>query len=111
MGNDPRYTNQKFQVVGSRVIRPDGIDKVTGRAKYGADAVAPGQLVGLVLRSPHAHAKIKKIATARAERLSGVKAIITCEDLPDLTAGDQEARNVLENCIHPRPCPGAGQQG
>ena len=47
MGNDPSYTRQKFKVIGSRVTRPDGIDKVTGRAKYGADHNAPGQLVGL----------------------------------------------------------------
>ena len=52
MGNDPSYTNQKFNVIGSRVQRPDGIDKVTGRARYGADHNAPGQLVGLVLTLP-----------------------------------------------------------
>ena len=52
MANDPSYTKQKFKVIGSRVRRPDGIDKVTGRAKYGADHNAPGQLVGLFLRSP-----------------------------------------------------------
>ena len=79
MGNDPSYTKQKFKVIGSRVKRPDGIDKVTGRAKYGADYNAPGQLVGLFLRSPHAHARIVKISTSRAEKLSGVKAIITSE--------------------------------
>ena len=99
MANDPSYTNQEFKVIGSRVRRPDGIDKVTGRAKYGADHNAPGQLVGLFLRSPHAHARIKKISTARAEKLSGVKAIITCDDLPDLTNGDSEARDILENCM------------
>ena len=99
MGNDPSYTRQKFKVIGSRVTRPDGIDKVTGRAKYGADHNAPGQLVGLFLRSPHAHARIRKISTARAEKLSGVKAIITCDDLPDLTNGDSAARDVLENCM------------
>ena len=99
MGNDPSYTNQKFKVIGSRVKRPDGVDKVTGRAKYGADHNAPGQLVGLFLRSPHAHARIRKISTARAEKLSGVKAIITCDDLPDLTNGDSGARDMLENCM------------
>lgn len=99
MANDPSYTNQKFKVIGSRVKRPDGIDKVTGRAKYGADYNAPGQLVGLFLRSPHAHARIKSISTARAEKLSGVKAIITCDDLPDLTNGDSGARDILENCM------------
>lgn len=99
MANDPSYTKQKFKVIGSRVRRPDGIDKVTGRAKYGADHNAPGQLVGLFLRSPHPHARIKKISTARAEKLNGVKAIVTCDDLPDLTNGDSEARDILENCM------------
>ena len=61
MAHDNSYTGQKFQVVGNRFARPDGVDKVTGRARYGADANAPGQLVARVLRSPHAHAKIKKI--------------------------------------------------
>ena len=99
MGNESRYTNQKFKVIGSRVKRPDGIDKVTGRAKYGADAFAPGQLVGLVLRSPHAHARIKKIATSKALKLAGVKAIITVDDLPDLTDGNAILRDTLENCM------------
>jgi len=99
MGNDPSYTNQNFKVIGSRVTRPDGVDKVTGRAKYGADHNAPGQLVGLFLRSPHAHARILKISTSRAEKLSGVKAVITSADLPDLTNGDTAARDILENCM------------
>jgi len=99
MGNDPSYTNQKFKVIGSRVKRPDGMDKVTGRAKYGADHNAPGQLVGMFLRSPHAHAKIVKISTERAQKLSGVKAIITSADLPDLTGDDAYAREILENCM------------
>ena len=85
MGNDPSFTNQKFKVVGSRVKRPDGVDKVTGRAKYGADHNLPGQLVGLFLRSPHAHARITNIDTSRAEKMKGVKAVITSDDLPDLT--------------------------
>jgi len=99
MVNDPSYTKQKLKVIGSRVRRPDGVDKVTGRAKYGADYNAPGQLVGLFLRSPHAHARIKSISTARAEKLPGVKAIITSDDLPDLTNGDAGARDMLENCM------------
>ena len=62
------YTNQGFSKVGTRVNRPDGVDKVTGRAKYGADANAAGQLVGRILRSPHAHALITKIDTSKAEK-------------------------------------------
>jgi len=95
---DTNYTNQDFKVVGQRVRRLDGIDKVTGRAKYGADAFAPGQLVGLTLRSPHAHAIIKKIDTSKAEKMPGVKAVITADDLPDNTGGG-EMSAVLENCM------------
>jgi CO/xanthine dehydrogenase Mo-binding subunit len=96
---DTSLVKKQFKVIGTRVRRPDGIDKVTGRAKYGADAFAPGQLIGLVLRSPHAHARIKKIDTSKAERLPGVKAIITSADLPDLTGGDRGMRDILENCM------------
>ncbi len=96
---DTSLVTRQFKVIGTRVNRPDGIDKVTGRAKYGADAFAPGQLVALVLRSPHAHAKIKKIDTSKAEKLAGVKAIITAADLPDHTNGDRGMRDILENCM------------
>ena len=99
MKDDSRFTNQKFKLVGTRVMRPDGVDKVTGRARYGADTFAPGQLVGAILRSPHAHAKIRRIDTRRAEKLKGVKAVITSADLPDLTDGDGELYDILENCM------------
>jgi CO/xanthine dehydrogenase Mo-binding subunit len=97
--SDPKYTKQKFKLVGTRPLRPDGLDKVTGRARYGADTSAPGQLVGAILRSPHAHAKIIKIDTSKAEKLKGVKAIITSADLPDLTNGDRGMLDILENCM------------
>lgn len=96
---DTSLVRKQFKVIGTRVRRPDGIDKVTGRAKYGADAFAPGQLIGLVLRSPHAHARIRKIDTRKAEALAGVKAVITSADLPDLTSGDRGMRDILENCM------------
>jgi CO/xanthine dehydrogenase Mo-binding subunit len=99
MPDDASYTGQKFKIIGTRPLRPDGIDKVTGRAKYGADASAPGQLVGRILRSPHAHARIKSIDTSQAEKLPGVKAVITSADLPDLTDGDRGMRDILENCM------------
>ena len=89
----------EFKSVGTRPVRPDGIDKVTGRARYGADLDLPGQLVGLILRSPHAHAKIKKIDASQAEALPGVKAVITYKDLPDLSDGDSGLQAVLENCM------------
>jgi len=96
---DTSFTNQEFKIVGTRPRRPDGVDKVTGRAKYGADAFAPGQLVGRVLRSPHAHARIRKIDASRAEKLKGVKAVITADDLPDLTNGNRDLHDILENCM------------
>ncbi len=96
---NPALVEKKFKVIGTRVPRPDGVDKVTGRARYGADATAPGQLVGLVLRSPHAHAQIVKIDTSKAEKLPGVKAVITSADLPDYTDGDRGLLDILENCM------------
>src|SRR4029450_2396564 len=70
-------------IVGTRTIRPDGHDKVTGRARFGADLQMAGQLVGRVLRSPHAHARIISIDTSKAEQLPGVKAVVTREDFGD----------------------------
>ncbi len=96
---DTSYTDQEFKVIGNRAMRPDGVDKVTGRARYGADATAPGQLVGLILRSPHAHAEIKSIDTSKAESLAGVKAVLTSADLPDLTNGNRGNYDILENCM------------
>ena len=51
--------SSEFKWVGTRAVRPDGVDKVTGRAKFGADLAMQGQLVGKVLRSPHPHARIR----------------------------------------------------
>src|SRR5678816_4391059 len=70
-------------IVGTRTIRPDGHDKVTGRARFGADLHMAGQLVGRVLRSPHAHARILSIDTSKAEQLPGVKAVVTRDDFQD----------------------------
>jgi CO/xanthine dehydrogenase Mo-binding subunit len=99
MTMNPDLVDKSYKVIGTRVRRPDGVDKVTGRARYGADASAPGQLVGLVLRSPHAHAVIKKIDISKAEKLKGVKAVITSADFPDHTNGDRGLRDILENCM------------
>ena len=74
---------QAFKWVGTRPVRPDGVPKVTGAAKFGADYYLPGMLYGRVLRSPHAHARIRAIDTSCAEALPGVKAVITGADLPD----------------------------
>jgi len=77
---------REFTYVGTRPIRHDGVDKVTGRASYGADMTWPGMLHGFVLRSPHAHARIVSIDTAAAEAMPGVQAVITGSDLPETTA-------------------------
>jgi len=76
--------NGEYKWVGKRTIRPDGVDKVTGRAAYGADYSMPSMLYGKVLRSPYAHARIVKIDTSKAEALSGVKAVITAADWPEI---------------------------
>ena len=73
----------EFKWVGTRAVRPDGVDKVTGRAKFGADMSMQGQLVGKVLRSPHPHARIRSIDVSAAAALPCVKAIVTREDFKD----------------------------
>jgi CO/xanthine dehydrogenase Mo-binding subunit len=73
----------EYRVIGTRPIRHDGMDKVTGRAVYGADIQLAGLLHGRILRSPHAHAKIRRIDTSAALAMSGVEAVITGNDLPD----------------------------
>jgi len=75
-------STKDYDVIGTRPIRPDGPDKVTGRALYGADFQSNGLSYGKVLRSPHAHARIKSIDTSRAEKLPGVRAVVTSADLP-----------------------------
>ena len=72
----------EYSVVGTRPIRHDGTDKVTGRAIYGEDFRLPGTLYGKILRSPHAHARIRRIDVSRAEALPGVRAIVTHDDMP-----------------------------
>ncbi|PYV41213.1 MAG: oxidoreductase [Acidobacteria bacterium] len=74
---------KKYKIIGTRPVRHDGVDKVTGRALYGADIQLAGMLHGKVLRSPHAHARIRSIHTKKAEALEGVKAVVTGADLPD----------------------------
>ena len=75
-------TDTDYKVIGTRPVRHDGADKVTGRAIYGADFDAAGLLHGKILRSPHAHAKIISIDTSKAEKLDGVKAVVTSKDFP-----------------------------
>src|SRR5207248_8952108 len=80
-------TKQAYKVIGTRPVRPDGTDKVTGRAQYGADIHLTGMLYGRVLRSPYAHAVIKNIDASRALALPGVKAVVTHADFPRAAHG------------------------
>ena len=96
----------EFTYIGTRPVRPDGVDKVTGRAKFGADLAMPGQLVGRVLRSPHPHARIKSIDASAAAKLEGVKAIVTRDDFKDqgsefIPAGEMmiNYRDVVRNVM------------
>jgi len=85
---DSKFDPQReLDIVGTNPVKHDGLDKVTGRAKFGADFFLPGMLFGRILRSPHAHAVIKSIDTSAAEALPGVKAVVTRDDFPDLPPG------------------------
>ena len=77
---------QTLRYVGTRGPRADGIDKVTGRARFGADIHVPNMLVGKVLRSPHPHARIRSIDTSKALALPGVKAVVTSSDFAEVTS-------------------------
>ncbi len=95
-----------YKVVGTRPIRHDGVDKVTGRALYGADYQTVGLLHGKVLRSPHAHARIKSIDTSRAEAHPGVRAVVTAKDFPsvedkiaDLGEGAASVKDLQDNVL------------
>jgi CO/xanthine dehydrogenase Mo-binding subunit len=83
--------------IGTRQPRPDGVDKVTGRARFGADISLPGMLVGKVLRSPLPHARIKSIDTSKAAALPGVKAVVTRDDFQDLPSEFVPAGEMLVN--------------
>jgi CO/xanthine dehydrogenase Mo-binding subunit len=93
-------SEQAFKWVGTRQIRPDGVQKVTGRAKFGADHTWPGTLTARILRSPHAHARIKSIDTSKAAALPGVKAVMTGNDFPDHPFAYVGAERVAVNFWH-----------
>ena len=79
----------QFKYVGTRPVRPDGVDKVTGRATFGADFTLPGMLYGLVLRSPHAHARIRSIDLSGALAIDGVHAAVSGADFPEVEDGGE----------------------
>ena len=87
-------TKTAYRVLGTRPVRHDGVDKVTGRANYGADFHLPGMLHGKVLRSPHAHARIRSIDTSAAEALDGVFAVVTGDDFPSDIANTVTAQPI-----------------
>ena len=107
MASNVVLSTQEFNVVGTRPIRHDGADKVTGRARYGADIHLPGLLYGKVLRSPHPHARIKSIDTSRALALDGVRAVATGAELPEISGlavdvpegSHLNMRFVSNNCL------------
>ncbi|HZK91828.1 MAG TPA: xanthine dehydrogenase family protein molybdopterin-binding subunit [Stellaceae bacterium] len=97
---------ESLKVVGTRPIRPDGVDKVIGRASFGADMTMPGMLWGKVKRSPHAHARIVRIDTSKAAALPGVRAVVTAADFPDIAneeafvgEGPMNFRDLSRNCL------------
>ncbi|MCB2072091.1 MAG: xanthine dehydrogenase family protein molybdopterin-binding subunit [Novosphingobium sp.] len=97
---------RSFRYVGTRPVRPDGVEKVTGKALYGPDFVAPNMLHGAILRSPHAHARIKSIDLRKAEALPGVKAIVTGADFPTLESlimavgeSSSDIVHISRNCM------------
>jgi CO/xanthine dehydrogenase Mo-binding subunit len=92
--------SSQFNWIGKSPIRPDGVEKVTGAALFGADLNLPGMLVGRILRSPHAHARIRGIDTSKAEALNGVKAVVTAADFPDQPSVFVGPDRVQSNLAH-----------
>ncbi len=95
-----------LRVVGTRPVRPDGVDKVTGRAAFGADFTMPGMIWAKLKRSPHPHARIVSIDASKALALKGVKAVVTAEDFPDIASeeafvgeGPMNFRDLSRNCM------------
>src|ERR1700758_3896585 len=88
---------ESLKIVGTRPIRPDGVDKVTGRANFGADMKMPGMLWGKIKRSPYAHARIVSIDTTKAMALPGVKAVTTRADFPDIPPGKRSVGSMPHN--------------
>jgi xanthine dehydrogenase molybdenum-binding subunit len=102
----PQSKPSEFKVIGTRPVRHDGVDKVTGRALYGADVQMAGLLLGRILRSPYAHARIRRIDAGKALALPGVEAVVTSQDLADpgdriaeLGEGAINLKHLSSNCL------------
>ena len=92
------YEKKDLKIVGSNpTVRGDAVDKVTGRARYASDITLPGQLIGRVLRSPHARANIVSIYISAAETLPGVKAVVTRDDFPDMEVEHAASGELMVN--------------
>ena len=89
----------KLNYIGTRPVRPDGVDKVTGRANFGADHALPGMLHGKVVRSPRAHARIRAIDTSAAEAMPGVHAVVTAADFPDRAGFSWRRKGFNDNLV------------
>ena len=89
--------DRELKIVGTNPVKQDGPDKVTGRAKFGADLILPGMLFGKILRSPHPHAVLKSIDISAAEAVPGVKAVVTRDDFPELPRGTPGRRPVAQH--------------
>src|SRR3989304_5035001 len=94
----------EFSLIGKPVPRVDGRDKATGAATYGVDVKLPRLLFGKILRSPLAHARVLNIDTSKAERLRGVKAVVTAEDSPKIKFGFFKHLNPIYGDCHPLKC-------
>jgi CO/xanthine dehydrogenase Mo-binding subunit len=99
-------TTNGYKVIGTRPVRHDGVDKVTGRAVYGADVQMPGLLHGRVLRSPIPHGIIRSIDASAALAMPGVEAVVTSADLNDpgdriaeLGEGAVNLKHLSSNCL------------
>src|SRR5437763_7484924 len=95
-----------YKVIGTRPLRHDGVDKVTGRALYGADVQMAGLLHGRILRSPIPHGLIRSLDASKALALPGVEAVVTCADLTDpgdriaeLGEGAVNLKDLSSNCL------------
>ena len=98
---DRKLADDELRVIGTRPVRHDGADKVTGRALYGADLQIAGMLHGKMLRSPHAHARIRSIDTSRAEALPGIHAVATAADLPPTASGHMSNLSHWNKGLYP----------
>src|SRR6266702_6325943 len=81
------------KLIGQNYTTPDLVAKVTGKAKYAEDFRVEGMLFCKLLLSPMPHARVRRIDTAAALAMPGVKAVLTADDLPDLRGAERALTN------------------